>query len=576
MNEMLLRKHSLGSLLARVFAAGLILAVAPEFAGGAEPSSEKFDVLIKGGTVYDGTGEKPRVTDVAIRGDHIVGLGNFPGDRARTVVDAKGIAVAPGFINMLSWSTESLIEDGRSQSEVREGVTTEIMGEGFSMGPLNDRIKERMRSQQGDIKYEIKWNTLAEYLRYLEQHGISCNVASFIGATTIREHVIGLEDKQPTPEQLEQMRQLVRQEMEAGALGIGTSLIYPPAFYARTEELIELCKVAAKYHGKYISHMRSEGNQLLEAIDELLRISKEADIPAEIYHIKAAGQSNWGKADAMLAKIEDARKAGLKITANMYTYTAAGTGLDACLPPWTEDGGYPALFKRLRDPATREKIAAEVRTPSDKWENLYLAAGSPEKILLAGFKSEKLKPLTGKSLAEIAKMRGKDPIETAMDLISEDESRIDSIYFLMSEENVKKEIAKPWVSFGSDEASQAPEGNFLKSNCHPRAYGNFARVLAKYVREEKVLTLADAIRKLSGLPATNLGLDHRGFIREGMFADIVVFDPATIADRATFEKPHQYAVGMKHVFVNGVQVLRDGEHTGAKPGRALWGPGRGR
>ena len=484
------------------------------------------------------------------------------------------MAVAPGFINMLSWSTESLIEDGRSQSEIREGVTTEIMGEGFSMGPLNDRIKERMRSQQGDIKYEIKWNTLAEYLRYLEQRGVSCNVASFIGATTIREHVIGLEDKQPTPEQLEQMRQLVRQEMEAGALGIGTSLIYPPAFYAKTEELIELCLVAAKYQGKYISHMRSEGNQLLEAIDELLRISKEAGIPAEIYHIKAAGQSNWGKADAMLAKIEDARKAGLKITANMYTYTAAGTGLDACLPPWTEDGGYPALFKRLRDPATREKIAAEVRTPSDKWENLYLAAGSPEKILLAGFKSEKLKPLTGKSLAEVAKMRGKDPIETAMDLISEDESRIDSIYFLMSEENVKKEIAKPWVSFGSDEASQAPEGNFLKSNCHPRAYGNFARVLGKYVREEKVLTLADAIRKLSGQPATNLGLDHRGFVQEGMFADVVVFDPATIADRATFEKPHQYAVGMKHVFVNGVQVLKDGEHTGAKPGRALWGPGK--
>jgi N-acyl-D-amino-acid deacylase len=370
------------------------------------------------------------------------------------------------------------------------------------------------------------------------------------------------------------MRQLVRQEMEAGALGIGTSLIYPPAFYAKTEELIELCKVAAKYQGKYISHMRSEGSRLLEAIDELLLICKEANIPAEIYHIKAAGQPNWGKADAMLAKIEAARKAGLKITANMYTYTAAGTGLDACLPPWTEDGGYPALFKRLRDPATREKIAAEVRTPSDKWENLYLAAGSPEKILLNGFKSEKLKPLTGKTLAEIAKMRGKDPIETAMDLISEDESRIDSIYFLMSEENVKKEIAKPWVSFGSDEASQAPEGNFLKSNCHPRAYGNFARLLGKYVREEKVLTLADAIRKLSGHPATNLGLDHRGFVQEGMFADVVVFDPATISDRATFEKPHQYAVGMKHVFVNGVQVVKDGEHTGAKPGRAVWGPGK--
>jgi N-acyl-D-amino-acid deacylase len=557
-----------------LFAFLISIALAPLARGLEPPAGDKFDVIIKGGTVYDGTGEKARVVDVAISGDRIAGFGSFSPDQARTVIDAKGMAVAPGFVNMLSWSTESLIEDGRSQSEIREGVTTEIMGEGFSMGPLNDRIKERMRSQQGDIKYEIKWNTLAEYLRYLEQRGVSCNVASFLGATTIREYVVGLEDKPPTPEQLEQMRQLVRQEMEAGALGIGTSLIYPPAFYAKTEELIELCKVAAKYQGKYISHMRSEGNRLLEATDELLRISKEAGIPAEIYHIKAAGQPNWGKADAMLAKIEEARKAELKITADMYAYTAAGTGLDACLPPWTEDGGYPALFKRLRDPATREKIAAEVRTPSDKWENLYLAAGSPEKILLAGFKSEKLKPLTGKSLAEVAKMRGKDPVETAMDLISEDESRIDSIYFLMSEENVKKEIAKPWVSFGSDEASQAPEGNFLKSNCHPRAYGNFARVLGKYVREEKVLTLEQAIRKLSGLPATNLGLDHRGFVKEGMFADVVVFDPATIADRATFEKPHQYAVGVKHVLVNGVQVLKDGEHTGAKPGRALWGPGK--
>src|SRR2546423_142713 len=461
-----------------LFALLISISLAP-LAGGLEAPIDKYDGVIKGGTVYDGTGEKPRVIDVAIQGDRIMKLGNFSADQARTVIDAKGLAVAPGFINMLSWSTESLIEDGRSQSEIREGVTTEIMGEGWSMGPLNDPMKERMKTQQGDIKYEIKWNTLAEYLRYLEQKGISCNVASFVGATTIRDFVVGLEDKPPTPQQLEQMRELVRQEMEAGALGIGTSLIYPPAFYAKTEELIELCKVAAKYKGKYISHMRSEGNQLLQAIDELLRISKEANIPAEIYHIKAAGQPNWNKADAMLAKIEDAQKAGLKITADMYTYTAAGTGLDACLPPWTEDGGYPALFKRLRDPATRERIAAEVRTPSDKWENLYLAAGSPEKILLAGFKSEKLKPLTGKSLAEIAKMRGKDPVETAMDLIAEDESRIDSIYFLMSEENVKKEIVKPWVSFGSDEASQAPEGNFLKSNCHPRAYGNFVRVLGK-------------------------------------------------------------------------------------------------
>src|SRR4051812_7616264 len=539
-----------------------------------ESPAGKFDLIIKGGTVYDGTGSKGRVIDVALRGDRIAGVGTFAADQASAVIDAKGLAVAPGFINMLSWSTESLIEDGRSQGEIREGVTTEIMGEGSSMGPVNDRIRERMLSDQSDIKYEIKWNTLAEYLRYLEQRGISCNVASFIGATTIREYVIGYEDKAPTPEQLGQMRQLVREEMEAGALGIGTSLIYPPAFYAKTEELIELCREAAKYKGKYISHMRSEGNQLLEAIDELLRISKEANIPAEIYHIKAAGQPNWGKADAMLAKIEDARKAGLKITADMYTYTAAGTGLDACLPPWTEDGGYPELFKRLRDPATREKIKTEVQTPTDKWENLYLAAGSPEKILLSGFKSEKLKPLTGKSLAEIAKIRGKDPIETAMDLIAEDESRIDTIYFLMSEENVKKEIVKPWVSFGSDEASQAPEGNFLKSNCHPRAYGNFVRVLGKYVREEKALTLEAAIRKLSGLPATNLGLDGRGFIQEGMFADIVVFDPATVGDRATFEKPHQYSVGMKHVFVNGTQVLKDGEHTGAKPGRALWGPGK--
>jgi N-acyl-D-amino-acid deacylase len=556
-----------------VFILALSMAFAP-IARCAEPAQEMFDVVIKGGTVYDGSGDKARVIDVAIRNDRIVGLGNFPPESARAVIDAKGLAVAPGFINMLSWSTDSLIEDGRSQSEIREGVTTEIMGEGWSMGPVNDRMKERMEHDQGDIKYKIQWNTLAEYLHFLEQRGVSCNVASFVGATTIRDYVIGLEDKAPTPEQLEQMRQLVRQEMEAGALGIGTSLIYPPAFYAKTEELIELCKVAAKYKGKYISHMRSEGNKLIEAIDELIRISREANIPAEIYHIKAAGQPNWGKADAMLAKIEEARKAGLKITADMYTYTAAGTGLDACLPPWTEDGGYPALFKRLRDPETRAKIAAEVRTPTDKWENLYLAAGSPEKILLSGFKSESLKPLTGKSLAEIAKMRGKDPVETAMDLIAEDESRIDTIYFLMSEENVKKEIAKPWVSFGSDEASQTPEGNFLKSNCHPRAYGNFARVLGKYTRDEKVLTLEQAIRKLSGLPATNLGLDHRGFLQEGMFADVVVFDPATIGDKATFEKPHQYSVGMKHVFVNGKQVLKDGEHTGAKPGRALAGPGK--
>jgi N-acyl-D-amino-acid deacylase len=536
--------------------------------------AQDFDVIIKGGAVYDGTGGEAQRVDLAIKGDRIAGLGDFKDASAKTIVNASGLAVAPGFINMLSWSTESLIQDGRSQSEIRQGVTTEIMGEGESMGPMNDRVREFMLKQQADIKYDITWKTLTEYLQFLEKRGISCNVASFIGATTIRQNVIGFDDRPPTPQELDQMRELVRKEMEAGALGIGTSLIYPPAFYAKTDELIELCKVAAKYKGKYISHMRSEGNQLLEAFDELLRIAREAKIPAEVYHIKAAGQKNWPKLDEFLSQIEAARKEGLNIRANMYTYTAAGTGLDACFPPWTEDGGYEALFKRLRDPATREKIKAEVKIDSDKWENLYLGAGSPDKILLAAFKSDKLKSLTGKTLAEVAKMRGKDPIDTAMDLVAEDESRIGTIYYVMSEENVKKELAKPWISFGSDEASQAPEGPFLKSNPHPRAYGNFARVLGKYVRDEKVITLPEAIRRLSALPASNLGLDHRGFLKEGMFADVVAFDPATIADHATFEKPHQYATDVKHVFVNGVQVIKDGEHTNAKPGRALWGPGK--
>ncbi|MCA1658941.1 MAG: D-aminoacylase [Verrucomicrobiaceae bacterium] len=559
------------------FVAFLFLFALPLGARGAEaPATDKFDVIIKGGTLYDGTGEKPRVTDVALRGDRIVGVGNYSAAKAQTVIDAKGMAVAPGFINMLSWSTESLIEDGRSQSEIRQGVTTQIMGEGWSMGPLNEQMKQRIVAEQKDIKYEIKWTTLAEYLTFLEQRGVSPNVASYLGGTTVREHVIGLEDKQPTPEQLEQMLELVRRAMEEGALGIGTSLIYAPAFYAKTEELIELCKVAAKYKGKYISHVRSEGNQLVEAIEELIRISREAGLPAEIYHIKAAGEKNWPKMDTVLEKVEAARKEGLKITANMYLYPAGGTGLDASLPPWTLDGGYEALWKRLEDPATRKKIAEEVRTPSDAWENFFLAAGSPDRILLVGFKSEKLKPLTGKSLADVAKTRGTDPVETIMDLLLEDRSRIDTLYFLMSEANIKKEIAKPWVSFGSDEASQAPEGAFLKSNPHPRAYGNFARLLGRYVREEKIISLEEAVKRMTSLPATNLGLDKRGFVQEGMFADVVVFDPKTIADRATFEKPHQYAVGMKHVFVNGKQVFKDGEHTGAKPGRALWGPGKTR
>ncbi|PYP85618.1 MAG: aminoacylase [Blastocatellia bacterium AA13] len=548
----------------------------PQAAQGSRRKGQKtrYDVLIKGGTVYDGTGASPVRADVAIKGDRIAAIGDLKSADARQVINAGGLAVAPGFINMLSWSVDTLIIDGRSQGEIRQGVTTEIFGEGDSMGPLTQEMKKRRKQQQGDLKYDIPWTTLSDYLLYMQKRGISPNIASYIGATTIREYVVGLEDKRATPAQLQKMRELVEREMRAGALGIGSSLIYAPAFYANTEELIEMCKVAAKYQGKYISHMRSEGNRLLEAVAELIRIAREAHVPAEIYHLKAAGQRNWDKMDRVIAMIDAARKEGLKITADMYTYPAGATGLDAAMPPWAEDGGYDALFKRLRDPEERKKIAAAIRTPSDDWENLYLAAGSPDRILLVEFKSEKLKQYTGKTLAEAAKLRGKDPVETVMDLVLEDQSRVGTVYFMMNEENIKKQIRQPWVSFGSDAGSMAPEGVFLKSSTHPRAYGNFTRLLGKYVREEKVISLEEAIKRLSGLPATNLGLDHRGFIKEGMFADVVIFDPATIADRATFEKPHQYSIGMKHVFVNGVQVLKDGEHTGAKPGRALWGPGR--
>ncbi len=553
------------------FALSMMLVGQGEHRATAQPQS--FDVIIKGGTVYDGTERQPVRADVGIKGDRIADIGNLSRATAPTIVDAKGLAVAPGFINMLSHSESSLIRDPRSLSEIKQGVTTQIFGE-LSMGPLNDEMKRRLREQQGDVKYDIEWTTLSEYLKYLEKRGVSQNVASFIGAATIREYVIGLEDKPPTPEQLDQMRELVRREMEAGALGITTALIYPPAFFAKTDELIELCKVAAKYQGKYTVHMRSEGNQLLEAVQETIRISREAGLPAEIYHLKASGEANWPKMAQVIKMIEDARRQGVKITANMYTYPAGGTGLDAAMPPWVFDGGREAAYKRLQDPATRKKIADAIRTPTNEWENLYLLAGSPDRILFASFKTEKLKPLTGKTLAEVARMRGKDPVETIMDLVLEDRSRIGTIYFLMSEDNIKKQIRQPWVSFGSDAASIAPEGVFLRSSAHPRAYGNFARLLGKYVREEKVISLAEAVRRLSGLPATNLGLDHRGFLKEGMFADVVVFDPQTIADRATFENPHQLAVGVKHVFVNGVQVLKDGEHTGAKPGRALWGPGK--
>lgn len=552
----------------------LTLAVFLTTAIFAQTQPQVFDVLIKNGTVYDGTGQPGKRVDIGIRADKIAAMGDLSKARAQTIIDAKNLAVAPGFINMLSWSTESLIVDGRSLGELKQGVTTQIMGEGWSMGPLNDRLKKLTVDEQGDIKYSVEWTTLADYLKYLERRGVSQNVGSYIGATTVRQYVIGLEDKPPTAEQMEKMRELVRDEMEHGALGIGSSLIYAPAFYAKTDELIELCKVAAEYKGKYISHMRSEGNQLVEGVEELIRISREAKIPAEIYHLKAAGKDNWGKMDAVIAMIEKARSEGLKITADMYTYPAGGTGLDASMPPWVLDGGYEAAFKRLADPETRKKIAKEITTPTDKWENLYLAAGSPERLLFADFKSEKLKPLIGKTLAEVAKMRGTSPEETIMDLVLEDRSRVGTIYFLMSEDNIKKQIKLPFVSFGSDAASMATEGVFLKNSAHPRAYGNFARLLGKYVREEKVISLEEAVKRLSGLPATNLGLEGRGFLEKGFFADIVIFDPNTIADRATFEKPHQYAVGMSDVFVNGAQVLKNGEHTGAKPGRAVWGPGK--
>ena len=532
-----------------------------------------YDVLIRGGTVYDGEGGAPRQADVGIVGDKVTAVGGLAKADARTVIDAKGLAVAPGFINVLSWSTESLIADGRSQGEIRQGVTTEVFGEGWSMGPMTEAMKKRETEEQGDIKFDITWTTLAEYLAFLEKKGVSPNVASFIGAATVRENVMGLRSGAPSPAQIDAMRELVRKEMEAGALGIGSSLIYAPGTYATTEELIALCKEAAKYKGTYISHMRSEADNLLEAVDELIRISREAGIPAEIYHLKAAGEPNWSKMDAVIRKVEAARREGLKITADMYTYTAGATGFDACVPPWARDGGYEALFRRLEDPPTRNRILEEMTAPPKGWENLCVAAGAPERILLVGFKNEALKPLTGKTLAEVAVMRKTHPWNTVLDLMLEDRTRVGVVFFLMSEDNVRKQLKLPWVSFGSDAASMAPEGVFLKSSTHPRAYGNFARWLGKYVRDEKLVPLPEAIRRLTGLPATNLGLQSRGFLKPGMFADVVVFDPATIADRATFEKPHQYAVGVRHVLVNGVPVLKDGEHTGATPGRALKGPG---
>jgi len=474
---------------------------------------------------------------------------------------------------MLSWATESLIEDGRSLGDIRQGVTLEVMGEGESMGPWTDQMKRDIRTLQGDIKYPIKWTTLGEYLEYLERRGVSCNVASFIGATTVRIHEIGHADRPPTPDELVRMKQLVRQAMEEGAVGVASSLIYAPAFYAKTDELIELAKAAAEYDGLYISHLRSEGNQFLEALEELVTIARVAKIRAQIYHLKAAGSNNWHKLDAAIKRVEAGRAEGLAITADMYTYTAGATGLDAAMPPWVQEGGYTEWAKRLCDPAIRARVLREMVTPTDAWESLYLAAGSPDNVRLVGFKNPKLKVYTGKTLAEVAKLRGTSPEETAMDLVSEDGSRVGTVYFMMSEENVRKQIRLPWVSFDSDAGSMAPEGVFLKSNPHPRAYGNFARLLGKYVREEKLISLEEAVRRLTTLPAGVLKLDHRGSLNTNFFADVVVFDPNKIQDHATYENPHQLATGVVHVFVNGAQVLKNGEHTGKKPGRVVRGPG---
>ena len=549
----------------------LLLCSSMLISAAAVAQAPAYDLIIRGGTLYDGSGKPPVVGDVAIKDDRIVAMGKIDGT-AKSEVSAKGMAVAPGFINMLSWATESLIADPRSQSDIRQGVTLEVMGEGWSMGPMNAAMKAQETERQGDIKYPIEWTTLGDYFGWLEKRGISTNIASFVGAATVRVHELGEGDVDPTPEQLARMRALVRQAMNEGAMGVGSSIIYAPGSYAETDELVALTSEAAKCGGMYISHMRSEGDRIEEAVDELIDISRRSGAPAEIYHLKMAGRSNWGKLSAIVKKIEDARAAGLRITTDMYTYTAGATGLDAAMPTWVQAGGLEKWIERLKDPAIRARVAEEMKKPGSDWENLYFGAGA-DKMILSGFKNDALKPLTGKTLAEVAAMRGKSAEETAMDLVVEDGSRVGTVYFLMSEDNVRKQIQLPWMSFGSDAASQAPEGVFLKSGAHPRTYGNFARLLGRYVRDEKLIPLEQAVYRLTTLPATNLGIKDRGALRPGYYADVVVFDPAVIGDRSTFEKPHQYSVGVRDVFVNGVAVLRNGEHSGATPGRAVRGAG---
>ena len=536
----------------------------------------KYDVIIRNGTIYDGLGKDPIQADLGIINDTIAFIGDLKKAEANTEIDAAGLAVAPGFINMLSWATESLLIDGNSQADIRQGVTLEVFGEGNSMGPLNDHMKanllERLK-RDPEGAYTLDWTSLGEYLESLERRGVAPNVASFIGATSVRVHEIGYNNRPPTAEELERMKTLVRVAMEEGAMGVGSSLIYAPANYASTEELIEICKVAGEYNGMYITHMRSEGNAIYKAVDETIRIAKEGNLPAEIYHLKMAGKENWNKLDHVLAKIDSANKTGLRITTDMYTYTAGATGLDASMPPWLQEGGLKEWIRKMKDPKIRKQALDEMRKPSDTWENLLLMAGSPENVLLLDFKNDSLKKFTGKTLAEVSELYGKTPEETAMDLVSADSSRVGTAYFMMSEDNVKRQIALPNMSFGSDAGSPATEGVFIKSSNHPRAYGNFARLLGKYVRDEKVIPLQEAIRKLTSLPASNLKIQKRGSLLPGNFADVVVFDASKIKDNATFENPHQYSTGMVHVFVNGVQVLENGEHTNKRPGRVVRGPG---
>ncbi|WP_411818653.1 N-acyl-D-amino-acid deacylase family protein [Hyphococcus sp. DH-69] len=538
-----------------------------------EKNVPTYDTIIANGVLYDGSGSPGQELDIAIDGDLIVAIGELDDAKADTIIDATGRAVSPGFINMLSWGPESLIEDGRSLSDITQGVTLEVFGEGWSMGPWTEKMKEGQLKSQTNIQYDIKWSTLGEYLQYLEERGVSPNVASFVGATTLRIKHLGFEDRAPTEEELKAMQADVAFAMEEGAMGVGSSLIYAPAFYAQTEELIALVDTAEDYGGSYITHMRSEGAKLVEGVEEVLEIAEATGAGVEIYHLKAAGQENFSKMDTVLRMVNAARANGVDIRANMYTYTAGSTGLNAGMPPWVQEGGYEAWVERMKDPKIREQLLVEIETPTDEWENIYLASGGADGVLLVGFRNPDLQPLTGKTLAEVAAMRGTSPAETMIDLVIEDGSRVEAVYFMMSEENIRKQIAQPWVSFQSDAPTLAPEGVFLKESVHPRAYGTFARLLGKYVRDEKIISLEEAIRRLTSLPAENLKIEDRGLLKKSYYADIVVFNPETITDYATFENPHQLSVGVDHVFVNGEQVVRDGVHTGAKPGRVVRGPG---